>query len=152
MLVIFEGVDGVGKGTLLRAFREVTKYAHTEWDRGLLSRLVYAQYFERPLYTNHVLRKEAIKEFQSFVKSMKPLFVYMTADENVLDRRIRSRGEDPSESPNSSAVKRAFEQWIDALGIDGRVLRIDTTIDPDIDSLVKMVTDKIKQLQKKGRK
>ncbi len=82
---------------------------------------------------------------------MKPLFVYMTADEGVLDKRIRSRGEDPSESPNPSAVKLAFEQWIDTLGLDERLLRIDTTCDPDMDSLVETVVNKIKKLQK-GRK
>lgn len=151
MLVIFEGVDGSGKGFLLRAFREDTQFSHLEWDRGYLSRLVYAQYHQRPLYTNKRLRKEAVDEFRNFVKYMKPVIVYLYADPEVLEARIVNRGENPSHGPDPRVVAPMFERWLDELDFGDRVIRFDTTREPDLTKMVEAIVSRIKKLQKRRK-
>lgn len=151
-LVIFEGVDGSGKGTLLRAFREATRYAHLEWDRGYLSRLVYAQYYGRPTYTDPKLLKESISEFKKFLKTSRPLVVYLYAREDVLNKRIRARGEDPSQSPNPVVVSGIFNKWLEYFDLEERLATFDTSGDPDLGKMVDVITKRLKQLQRKGRR
>lgn len=150
-MTIFEGPDGSGKGTLLRAFRSYTDFTHLEWDRGYLSRLVYAEYYERPLYTNPKLRREAVAEFKKFVEVNRPLIVYLKADPAVLERRIVARGEDLS-GPDSKVVTKLFDHWLLELNFGDRVLEVDTTLEPDLENLSERIVKKIKQVQKKGRR
>ncbi len=151
MLVIFEGADGAGKGVLLRAFRSLTNFAHLEWDRGYLSRLVYSEYYKRPMFTMPKLRKTAIAEFKKFVRVNKPLIVYLKADPEVLAKRIVCRGEDLSEGPDPRVVVPMFERWLHELDFMDRVLEIDTTNEPDLEKLSIQIVKKINQLQCKGK-
>lgn len=151
MLVIFEGPDGSGKSLLRREFDKQTNYEHMSCDRMYLSFFVYAQMFGRNEFTSDKARKKLEADFRVFMKIMKPMIVYMKAKQSTLEERIRARGEDPREGPEASLSMTLYAHWIDHLKIQNRVVTIDTTGDPDLDSLVKLISNKIKVLSQ-GKK
>lgn len=146
MLVVFEGPDGAGKTLLMREFNEATNYKHVAVDRMYLSHMVYARCFRRATCKTDI---DAQAVFKDFLRSMKPLIVYMTASVEVLNERIKSRGENPADGPDPIFVMDLYSSYIKATVPKECLLEIDTTSSPDLHDLTARITRKIKALKRR---
>ena len=150
-LIIFEGSDAVGKGVLLRSFRSYTRYQFVEMDRGHISRLVFAQYFKRPLYTSEKFRFNAEKEIKTFVKQNNAVIAHVYAKKDVVFERMRLRGEDPTTEPDPETIATLIDGLIDKLGLRDRCVSVDTSGDPDLEECAKKIYEKVKSVQKRRK-
>lgn len=149
MILIFEGPDGGGKDFIRRAFEEATSYKNTVVTRFFFSQLVYAKYFKRPEWTDDKRRRALIRTASKFIKEFKPLVVYCYAEVKVLEARIKARGEDVSAQPSPVAVSMAYEEAFDSIGVGDKILYLDTSDDPPMESLINQINKKISYQEKK---
>ena len=92
--IFFEGVDKVGKTTLLKAVDKVTNYQHFCIDRCLGSAYVYDLVTKRRNRFEQLANVE--KELAS-VQSIPMITILLTCDRNVLVERIKKEDEFPEE-------------------------------------------------------
>lgn len=99
-LVVFEGVDGVGKSTVYQAFRESTDYAPLCIDRFLASNFAYDVFWRRK---HHVKDYKGLEK--SLMENMDCVLVYLTCESSVLKGRLINGHADL----NSLAISRINE-------------------------------------------
>lgn len=90
--IFFEGVDKVGKTTLLRAFNKASNYKHFCVDRCLGSAFVY------DLITGRRNRFKELSEIERELASFKStpiITVLLTCDKEVIIERIKKEDERP---------------------------------------------------------
>lgn len=83
LIIFFEGIDKVGKTTLIRAFHERTNYKYITVDRGPISFLVY----------NKLRNRNRNITYNMIVNDIKALYVCMVADENDIKARFIEHNE-----------------------------------------------------------
>jgi thymidylate kinase len=85
-LVIFEGADKVGKGTLYLAYRKATRFGPLAIDRFTGSNWVYDQVYKRETDL------EAYLESERFIQEIYDCYlVYLTASAHIIEQRIRAQ-------------------------------------------------------------
>ena len=87
MIVLFEGMDKVGKTTLIHALDKATNYEHIIIDRGPNSYLAYDKIYGRPYKLDHL-------KTEMDLKNTSHLCVYCYADESDIKSRLEEAGED----------------------------------------------------------
>lgn len=85
MLIFFEGVDKVGKSTLINEVNKKTNYKHTLIDRGPISNLVYNKLLNRDC-------KEVIKTLDELSK-IDYLVIYVEANNDIIKERMNKHNE-----------------------------------------------------------
>ena len=87
-LIIFEGVDGVGKTTVYQAFRKVTNYCPLCIDRFIGSNFAYDTFFKR----NNSPQNLSTEDLFALEDKLKDIFdcilVYLVCGEKILRKRI----------------------------------------------------------------
>ena len=151
MIIIFDGMDKVGKTTLIHALNEATKYEHIIIDRGPSSYLVYDKLYDRPYKTDH------LKTEMDFMNTSH-LCVYCYAKESDIKKRLEEANEEWAKEQGSiSEVKEIFDYSISIsnlntiyintsnLGIDIAVRKIRQAIEARKYDFIKL---KIKKSEK----
>ena len=137
MIVIFDGMDKVGKTTLIHALDKATDYEHIIIDRGPNSYLVYDKLYKRPYKLDHL-------KIEMDLRNTSHLCVYCYADEKDIKCRLKTAGEEwASEQGIISKVKSIFDNSI-------RISKLDTiyintsekSIDDCIVVIMKAINDR----------
>ena len=103
MIVIFDGMDKVGKTTLIHALDKATNYEHIIIDRGPNSYLVYDKLYNRG-------KADDYHKTEMDLRNSSHLCVYCYADENDIKERLNAVGEEfPTEQGSISDVKELFD-------------------------------------------
>lgn len=119
MIIIFDGMDKVGKTTLIHALDKATNYEHIIIDRGPNSYLVYDALYDRPYKFDH-LRTEMD------LRNTSHLVVYCTASAADIKDRLRKTGEEfPSEQGSIEEVSKKFDESLNNSNLN--TLYIDTS-------------------------
>lgn len=120
MIVIFDGMDKVGKTTLIHALDKATKYEHIIIDRGPNSYLVYDNLYNRPYKLDHL-------KTEMDIRNTSHLCVYCYADEGDIKKRLDKAGEAWAEEQGPIwSVKADFSNIMSVSNLD--VVRINTSI------------------------
>jgi len=82
-IVILEGCDRTGKGSLQLAINKLTRYKHIVIDRGPVGFKAYCQIFNKEQDLND--KYQTIEE--SFLKLDNVVMIYLTASDEELQRR-----------------------------------------------------------------
>jgi len=83
-LIFVEGVDRVGKTTLIEAIHKATDYKHIIVDRGVISNMVYS--ISKKRYSKRNMEK--YNEIDSSLGRMNALVIYVTCDTDIIQKRI----------------------------------------------------------------
>ena len=86
MLIILEGMDKVGKTTLISHLNKATDFKHIILDRGSISSYVYDTIYERNI-------REGYDFFTNAVKEMPHIVFLLVADKKVIANRLKQAGE-----------------------------------------------------------
>ena len=112
MIVLFEGMDKVGKTTLIHALDKATNYEHIIIDRGPNSYLVYDEIYHRPYKMDHV-------KTEMDLKNTSHLCVYCYADKDDIKDRLNEADEEfPKEQGSISEVKDKFDEAMSKSNLD----------------------------------
>lgn len=149
--VVFEGPDGSGKTSLMRAFRKVTEFQYLEVDRLHLSRIVYSQWFRRDEYSNQRLRDQRDQEFLEFMEKNDAVVILLKAEPGVLDERLKARGENPADHPDAEAVSQIYEEVIDRLGYRDKVITMENGRGQSLHELAEQLAERLRP-EKRERK
>jgi len=151
-VVVFEGADASGKDTLKDAVEQRSGYAHNCVMRFGFSQLVYGAYYRRPIWTDLRKRREHVFLVRGFIRLARPLYVYTYASRETLEKRILARGESLDTQPSPDTVHGLFLDMFELVGISNRaLLAIDTTGDPPVTTLARIVESRIKTLEDRRR-
>lgn len=151
MIVLFEGMDKVGKTTLIRALNAATHYEHIIIDRGPNSYLVYDKLYDRPYQLDHI-------KTEMDLKNTSHLCVYCYADEEDIKERLKEAGEHwAKEQGTISEVKKMFNDTmelsdLDVLYINTSLVSVEVAISRIIKSIEKRKYDFIKLKVKNSEK
>ena len=148
MIVIFEGPDGGGKDTVRRAFEKNNGFEHVCTTRLFFSDIVYADYYDRPLFSDVGAFKKFIDGIKLFMEKFNVLIVYVTANKDVIYNRIKDRGERIDNQPNLTSVEALFKLYLKQWAPKGRVCTIDTSVNPLYES-VQIIEDVLSKIQKR---
>lgn len=124
MIVLFEGMDKVGKTTLIHELNKATNYEHIIIDRGPNSYIVYDDLYHRPYVIDHV-------KTELDIHNTSHLCVYCYANEEDIKDRLEKAGEIfPKEQGTISSVKASFDiamsySYLDVLYINTSELTIE---------------------------
>ena len=119
MIVIFDGMDKVGKTTLIHALNKTTNYEHIIIDRGPNSYLVYDKLYNRSKSIDYY-------KTEMDLRNSSHLCVYCYADEEDIKKRLAAANEEfPTEQGSISDVKELFDVSMEASNLD--VLYINTS-------------------------
>lgn len=131
MIVIFDGMDKVGKTTLIHALDKATNYEHIIIDRGPTSYLVYDEIYNRPYAMDHV-------KTEMDLKNTSHLSVYCYADDEDIEARLAAAGESFEEAQGSiSEVKNKFFSSVDKTSLDTIYINTSTmTIDEAVSRII----------------
>jgi thymidylate kinase len=101
LVIFFEGVDCVGKTTIMQAFNKITNYKYLCFDRGVVSYLAYADIYKRKIDYPQIMSNSA----SCF------LVAYISCDDLIIKRRIWKTGH---EMFDIQQHKKAFEKalWL----------------------------------------
>lgn len=134
MIVIFDGMDKVGKTTLIHALDKATNYEHIIIDRGPNSYRVYDKLYHRPYEVDHFKTEMDLRDTSHLV-------VYCFADEDDIKKRLKEVGEEwPAEQGNISLVRNMFNISMESSNLN--VLYINTSMF-DIEESVKLIKSRI---------
>lgn len=151
MIVLFEGMDKVGKTTLIRALNKATNYEHIIIDRGPNSYMVYAALYDRP-------HEEELLKTEMDLRNTSHLCVYCYADESDIKRRLEEVGEEwPDKQGSISVVKSMFDtsmelSRLDVLYINTSELSIEESVEKIMTAIEARKYDFIKLKVKKKEK
>ena len=136
-LIVFEGIDKVGKTTFHKEFDQYVKYRYLTCDRLFLTYISYAQRYKRPIMV------ESLNNWLYFNKDQ-IIIIYVTASNETLLKRYK---EVNHENINIDKDKRAFVSSISYLQDRGiKVININTDNQTPIES----VKEILNQLDLKG--
>lgn len=129
--IILEGVDGVGKTSMIYPLLKKLDYKYSIYDRGELSNYIYSKRYGR--------------KFETIQIGLPFLFVILTCDRKELEKRIRSRG--GSEDFIKEELKKIkdqheFKKLVNGFSNDYHIIEVDTT-GLTLDESVELVADNI---------
>lgn len=134
MIIIFDGMDKVGKTTLIHALDKATNYEHIIIDRGPNSYLVYDKLYYRPYEIDHL-------KTEMDIMTTSHLCVYCYADEDDIKKRLKEAGEEWAEEQGDIwSVKADFSNVMSQSNLD--VIRICTsvfTIEESVQMIMKAI-------------
>lgn len=127
MIVIFDGMDKVGKTTLIHALDKATNYEHIIIDRGPNSYLAYDSIYNRPYATDH-------RKTEMDLRNSSHLCIYCYADEDDIKARLHAANEEWAKEQGSiTYVRCEFARRMAKSNLD--VLYINTS-QCDVDEAV----------------
>lgn len=141
--IFFEGVDKVGKSTLLRAVDKATNYQHFCIDRCLGSAYVYDSVTKRRNRFEQLSNIE--KEFAS-IKSIPMITILLTCDRDILIERIKKEDELPEE--RILFLDKAIEAYKAYQRVASIPIEIVDTTNKSIEDTVNEIIVKIKKYEK----
>lgn len=119
MIVIFDGMDKVGKTTLIHALNKATDYEHIIIDRGPNSYLVYDEIYKRGNEADYY-------KTEMDLRNSSHLCVYCFANDEDIKTRLSDAGETfPEEQGSITDVKRKFALAMTSSDLD--VVHINTS-------------------------
>ena len=136
-LIVFEGIDKVGKTTLHKEFDKYVKYRYLTCDRLFLTYIAYAQRYSRPIMV------ESLNNWLYFNRDQ-IIIIYVTASNETLLKRYK---EVNHENVNIDKDKRAFVSSIQYL--QDRSIKV-ITINTDNQTPLESVKEILEQLDLKG--
>lgn len=175
MQIIFEGPDGSGKTSISERVAEILKVERIKasvlhddqktFDTTLeeLGVMVFSQelvirdrwyYPSDTIYNPIIVNKPSafceadITLIEHHLKMVPALFLIVTADEEVLAKRLSIRGDDYIKSDHLSPILSGYQSFIDSTGVSYQI--IDTT-DIDIDTAVEQAILHIKAFYRERR-
>lgn len=117
-MIFIEGVDRVGKGSLMQAIHKVTKYKHCIFDRGVFSNMVYAIVYKR----NTPQLMEGYEQLENQLLKTNHLVIYLTCDTKELNRRVKETNHEPVDF---GSHKKLFQTFVNSTKL--RTVIVDTT-------------------------
>lgn len=130
MIVIFDGMDKVGKTTLIHALDKATNYEHIIIDRGPNSYLVYDKLYDRPYAADHL-------KTEMDIRNSSHLCIYCHADEEDIKARLKEANEHFAyEQGTIASVSSLFDGSMEKSNLD--VLYINTSM-CDVGEAVAMI-------------
>lgn len=141
--IFFEGVDKVGKTTLLRAVDKATNYQHFCIDRCLGSAYTYDLITKRRNRFEQLASIE--KEFAS-IKSIPMITILLTCDRDVLVERIKKEDEFPDE--RIDFLDKALSAYEKYQQVTSMPLEVVDTTNKTIEDTVKEIIIKINKYEK----
>lgn len=117
-MIFIEGVDRVGKGSLMQAIHKATNYKHLIFDRGVFSNIVYSIVYRRN--TSELLK--GYEELENQLLKTNHLVIYLTCDTKELNRRVKETNHEPVDF---GLHKKLFQTVVNTSKL--RVVCIDTT-------------------------
>lgn len=149
-VVVIEGADATGKDFVKSALDRKTGFEHTCVVRFGISSLVYARYFRRPMWEDPKQRRDYVAMLRRFLKSVRPLYVHLTADQGTIDRRLVAKGEDPAGEKPSEVVERLYEEAYELVGFPRwQLLILNTAGDPQVSELVSIIESRIRTIEER---
>ena len=119
-MIIFEGIDGSGKDTLIAAFHKATNWRHFIINRGPATYIVYGQLHIRPLdYCDYYL-------FDKQLAAVGCVMVYLEASKPEIIRRNIKKADGDIEFDDIDEIIKRYENFIKITYM--RVIRINTEI------------------------
>ena len=143
MIVLFEGMDKVGKTTLIHALDKATNYEHIIIDRGPNSYLVYDEIYNRG-------HKLDYYKTEMDLANTSHLCVFCYANEEDIKARLDAASEMfPKEQGTISEVKNKFDMSmfnskLEHIYINTSVMSIDDSVAAIIEAIEKLKYDFIK--------
>lgn len=141
--IFFEGVDKVGKTTLLRAVDKATNYRHFCIDRCLGSAYTYDLITKRRNRFEQLASIE--KEFAS-IKSIPMITILLKCDRDVLVERIKK--EDEFSDDRIEFLDKALEAYEKYQQVTSLPLEVVDTTNKSIEDTVKEIIIKINKYEK----
>lgn len=137
MIIIFDGMDKVGKTTLIHALDKATDYEHIIIDRGPNSYLVYDKLYKRPYELDHI-------KTEMDLKNTSHLCVYCYASEEDIKARLAKAGEEwAKEQGVISKVKAMFDTSLRISNLDTVYVNTsEKNIDDCVAMIIKAIEDK----------
>lgn len=133
-IVIFEGIDGSGKDTLIRAFHLRTNWRHLVLNRGPASYVVYGKLYGRDLdYDDYF-------EFDKQLSRLGAIRIYLEASRNVIIKRNIDKGDRDIRFDDIGGIVVLYESFLQHSVM--KTIRIDTdknTINECIGMILKEV-------------
>ncbi len=125
MLVIFEGMDKVGKSSLIIELNKATNFEHLVFDRGAASCLNYDELLERQTSK----RTNSFLKYARALNTMEDLLVvYCYADESKVQSRLDEANEDwlPC-SISYKEQQQVYEKYVKKCYFSDKIFWLDTT-------------------------
>ena len=136
-LIVFEGIDKVGKTTLHKEFDKYVKYRYLTCDRLFLTYVAYSQRYKRPVMV------ESLNNWLYFNRDQ-IIIIYITASSETLLKRYKELNH---ENIDINKDKKAFFTAIQYL--EDRDIKI-ITINTDNKTPIESVKEILDQLDLKG--
>lgn len=140
MLVIFEGLDKVGKGTLELEFLKATNFKHIVIDRGPMGYMTFDKIFGR---STKLGDRDFIHLARKLTKSHDYMVVYCTADKSAVDQRLKDHNEEISYDYNKA--QKLYRDNIYRYYRSDKIVEIDTTY-ISVKDCVGLIIDKLKEV------
>ncbi len=148
MFISIEGADRTGKDTILNALDKKTKWENCNMMRGPAGCLTYDKIYNRETIERY---NEAIS-VANIIKSTTHLIIYLYADENVIQQRLKEEKENGGSgyfSPDNWSIKDVLDLYkknIYFLYTNEEVLEINTG-EYDINKCVDLIIDKMTEIR-----
>jgi thymidylate kinase len=132
MIIIFEGVDRVGKTTAIRKFNEQTNFEHIIVDRMFISHYVYAKKFGRKI------NKEYYKTIENLLGD-NLIIVYLYGNVQELENRCIITKHEPIDfQKDMELFDKYFEDsTCNVISINTSINSIDETVEKIIEEVEK---------------
>ena len=140
ILIIFEGVDKVGKTTIRDRFNKKTNFGYVVLDRLTTSSKIYNRFFGRDRLGYYELVEDAL------IRAFNVLIVLCECDTEIILKRLEDAKEElPKQLKNIYEVKRAFREEVDRSFVNYIV--IDTS-NKEIDECVENIITRVLEMEK----
>lgn len=146
MIIIFEGMDRVGKTTLMNKITQLTDYKFPMMDRGPAGFKAYDMIFDRQTEERDL---SYYKDAEA-LNQMDVLYVYLYASDEEIFKRLIEEGkplkyENPLEMlMDINETKGFYKCCVDTLYNPGKVLELNTTSRP-VEELVMAVLNEVEK-------
>lgn len=150
--LVFEGVDGAGKSSLIRKINELTQvpYTHNDkngsHDEGMVASYDYIEkmrnmdscMIDRLVHTGEMVYAPIYRGYDGYdymedleekmLEEFDILMVYVTANKKIIKERLESRGEDYIDLEDIEKIKNNYEKFLSKTKIP--YIRFDTSYSP----------------------